>query len=416
MNHIYECNVCNYTTTIQYCYKKHLRTDKHNKNSNNGNGINEIIRSNSYICKYCNKTLDKSNKARHTRICIIEYNKIQDQIKLEQEKYEELLKLEREKAEILRIEQEREKQILVRSERRKAKKLRIKEKQHQNKMIQDIIITVLKNAGATNITNNNTNITNSNNSVTNCPNFNYIKKNFTNPMTLEECLKPPLTQIEKDNITKTNPTVGCEYLIMNRCVNNVDLDQRPIHNIDIARNRFAVYCGVDPNKSWVSKDGKYIVGKFIPLIASQYKDKLEKAEGNDCLNIAKDLHDLNTTGKKKVAKSISDLTYIKNTLTPKEIGKNIAKKNIKASDNDSDSDSDSDSDGDVDSDELNKIHDKIVKKRSRKTDMMSSIMAILNSMTNDDDDHDHSHSDSDHSNNDHSNSHSDSDNDYYNEL
>jgi hypothetical protein len=370
----YTCNVCNYTTTILFCYNKHLSTIKHNKKC--GNIVDDVIRSKMYVCKYCNKSYkDKSNKARHFKKCLIEYNAEQ-----EKQKYKELLEMER----------------------KKAKKTRIKDIQNQQKLLHDIITTVVKNAGQTNITNNTNNNYNVNNNVNNCPNFNYIKKNFKNPKTLEECLKPPLTQIEKDNITKTNPTVGCEYLIQSRCIGNMELDERPLHNIDSARNKFAVFCGEYPNKKWVSKDGKYIVGKFIPLIASQYKEKLNNAVGDECLLIAKELHDLQTIGKKKIVKSIADQTYIKNTLPNNKIKDKInVKDKIKE-----------DSDRDIDSEELEKVHDKLVKNRIDKNNMYNSLVELLNTMsTNDcsDSDSDHCHSDSD-------NCHSDSDGDYYNEL
>jgi hypothetical protein len=348
------CDICNYETSVSSNYKKHLLSGKHIMLSSSNDIVSTTKKDiNIYKCQYCIKTFkDRSNRSKHSRKCIIEYTKIQQQC-------DEVRKIEREKAK--------------------------KQKHKQQKLLQEMIINIVKHTGTTNnttkiINNNNSNNNNSNN----CVNFNYIKKNFTNPLTLEECLAPALTDVEKENIVKTSPIVGCEYIIMNRCIDNIELAQRPIHNIDNARNRFAVYCGVEPNKSWVTKDGKYIISKFIPFVVSEYTEKLKTANGDQSLLIAKELYDLQTKGKKKLEKSIGDLTYIKNTITVKKMDKHKCNNN-----------NDNDSDRDIDSDELNEIHDKLIKRRSDKNDMLNSIIEILNSATNNTDSDDDYYNDDD---------------------
>jgi hypothetical protein len=371
MDNIYNCVVCNYETLISSNYKQHLMSKKHIVRSNDKtvnitkSNTNKIIKSdrNTFYCKYCkNNYKGRGNKARHYKKCVGEYSKIQDKLLLKEEE-------EREKENKLKEQYDE----LLKVERRKAKKA-------QYKMLKDLVIDIIKNinVGSTNITNNNTNNYNNNNVSNNCVNFNYIKKNFTNPLTLEECFKPPLTDIEKENIIKSTPTVGCEYLITSRCVTGLDIDKRPIHNIDLARNRFAVYCGEEPNKSWVSKEGKYIINKFIPLVAKQYNELLKKADGDKCLMIAQELYNLQTTGKKKLEKSIGELTYIKNTLSAKDSEKYKRKNKDDKHDK---SDSDSDSDRDIDSDELEQVHDRLIKNKLDKANMLKSIMQVINSMS-----------------------------------
>jgi hypothetical protein len=370
----YNCDICNYETIISTNYKKHLLSNKHVRrsdkiikkdiNNNIDNTSKEIIKldNNLFYCKYCDKKYKgKGNKARHLKKCEMEYEEVEQKIKLAEQ-------IEKEKQDKIKQEYDN----LLELERKKAEKLRIQEKRDQQKLFQEMIINIVKNISGTNITNNTNNINNiSNSNVNNCPNFNYIKKNFLNPLTLEECLNPKLTAIEKENITKSTPTVGCEYIIKARCIDNVDLDQRPIHNIDITRNKFAVYCGKHPNKSWVSKDGNYIISKFIPLVVSQYNEKLKTADGNESLLIAQGLYDLQTTGKKKLVKSISDMTYIKNTLTPNRLDNKAITTDV-------------DSDADVDSDEVNEAHDKVMKHKLDKNKMLQSIMAVFNSMSDTD--------------------------------
>jgi hypothetical protein len=274
MKRVYTCNVCNYTTSILYCYQKHLNSIKHAKKNNN---IGANIKA--YKCEYCNKLYkNRSNKARHSKLCLITYNNMMQKIDLEKKE-----------------KQQKEKELI---------KSIIKE------FTEDISAKISNTSNTTNITNN---IINNNNK---CINFSYIKKNFKNPVSLEECLASPLTAIEKYNITKSTPTVGCEYIIKNRCVNGFDIDKRPIHTIDIARNRFAVYCGEEPNKAWVSKEGKYITSKFIPLIISEYNERYKNTEGYEFLTLAKELHDMQTTGRRKIEKSIGEMTYVKNYVPP----------------------------------------------------------------------------------------------------
>jgi uncharacterized C2H2 Zn-finger protein len=393
----HSCNLCNYNTNILSNYKKHITSNKHNKlfanindvnNPNDTNIVNDVTIVNDtnivndvtivndtnivndiklYKCKYCDITYkNRSNRSRHVKKCEIEYNKIQDKIKLD-EQIEQQNKLKYDQ--MLKIEIEKERRI-------------------QQKQFLDFITNLIKNTGTTNIINNINN--NSNNSNNTCVNFNYIKKNFTDPLTLEECLEPPLSALEKYNVTKSTPIVGCELLIKSRCITDVDISKRPIHNIDSVRNKFAVYCGVEPNKGWVTKNGSYIVSKFIPFIMSLYNKKLHKAAGDECLLIAKELHDLQTIGKKKIGKSIGDATYIKNTIILDNPNNNQTDVFDKYTiiDNDTNDSDDCDNSDDSDNCDNSDSSDEVNKPMSNNVDILKSIMDMLTSMSNNNNDTD----------------------------
>lgn len=73
----YVCNICNYGTDRQFCYKKHLTTMKHVKKVEENNkatfhapGKLLVDSSNTFKCPYCNNIYTRANNlTRHKQIC-----------------------------------------------------------------------------------------------------------------------------------------------------------------------------------------------------------------------------------------------------------------------------------------------------------------------------------------------------------
>jgi hypothetical protein len=349
----YTCETCNYSVDLLFNYNKHLLTKKHIAKSS---GVIPFIESTDFTrnnnamfkCNYCKKICKTNhNKSRHINGCRQKYNDKMNALKVIEDHELTIKRLEQEKDQ-LRLEKAQEQQQLVLS------------KDYISTVVQVVKECIGELTPTQNITNNiinNNNYNNvNNNNNKNCFNLNYIKQNFTNPISLEDCLSTPLSEIEKYNITKNNPTVGCEYLIRTRCIDEFDVAKRPIHSIDRSRNKFAVFCDdVEKNKNWITQDGDEITKKFIPMIRAQYEEKYNDHNFN-ASKIAEGLDYLHTKGNKKIVKSIGKMTSIKNSMS--RSGNKKKKANTKKIEDPDDLD--------VDSDELNEVHDKIMRSRKNK--------------------------------------------------
>jgi hypothetical protein len=327
----YRCDICDYDANVSSSYKKHLTTKKHLNMIPGTLPIDKciVIDDNDitiFKCYYCKKTYkNNSYKYIHIKKCKEKHNKLD----LEQSKQPEDFNNELVPAQIethtnvsyiekiltelkqSNIDMEQIMPILT--------KLFGNVIQQPDKLIQSNqsnqsnqpIIQIVNN-NTTNITNNTNNTKDSNNS--NCINFNYIKKHYKNPKTIQECLAPPLTEIEKYNITKATPIVGCEYLIKNRCIVDVELEERPIHSIDESRDKFAVFSENENNtKNWITQSGSDITKKFMPIIREQYENQYNNPLC-DPAKIAEGISYMYMDGNRKIVKSIAKMTNLKNNL------------------------------------------------------------------------------------------------------
>jgi hypothetical protein len=306
----YRCDICDYNVNMKSSYKKHLTTKKHLSKNPKILSINKsiIIDDNDitiFKCYYCKKSFKNNNyKYKHIKKCSEKHG---DKLGLTETNNNELLvQTDQYVNKLQPISDEYITSIIEKClETLMQKPDNISNTNNKiNPTTQIVNIT-------NNITNNNAN-TNNNNS--NCINFNYIKKHYKNPKTIEECLASPLTEIEKFNITKATPIVGCEYLIKNRCITNVELEDRPMHSIDESRDKFAVYTENENNtKNWVTQNGSDITKRFITLIREEY----EKQYNNplcDHAKIAEGISYMYMDGNKKIIKSIAKMTNLKNNL------------------------------------------------------------------------------------------------------
>jgi hypothetical protein len=320
MSKSYRCDICDYNVNTSSNYNKHLLTKKHINKVNGVLSINNCIiiddnDTSMFTCYYCKQKFknNNGNKYKHIHRCK-EKHQLAEQKLAEQKLAEQKL-----------AEQKLAEQKLAEQQVTEQKQLAISD-EHVIAILKGLLaemipksdqpnIQIINNNNITNnnITNN-TNNTNNSSNDNNCINFNYIKKHYKNPKTIQECLAPPLTEIEKYNITKATPIVGCEYIIKARCITNVDLEERPFHSIDESRDKFAVFSENENNtKNWITQNGSDITKSFMPIIRGEY----EKQYNNplcDHAKIAEGISYMYMDGNKKIVKSIAKMTNLKNNL------------------------------------------------------------------------------------------------------
>ena len=306
MTTLYSCDICNYKIDVLSSYKKHLITKKHiNRSLDDYKDDNKIVnnpikkkekRVMPFTCDIC-KNIFKSNYSceRHYIKCVEKLNNKNEVIMLKNT----INELQQQNA-------DNEKINLLEHQ------LNIMSKQLQELKDLDKKVDEIKE-----ITNKTYNINNNNNITKNnkCVNFYFIQENFKNPMTLEECASKPLSQKDRRNITKSTPIIGCEYLIKSRCINDIDVDQRPFHSLDISRDRFAVYCEDEQKKTkeWLTKDGSYISSRFYPIVEKEFR-KTCKNNTDQLVKVEQGICDMRNNPK-KLHKSIANSSQVKNSVS-----------------------------------------------------------------------------------------------------
>ena len=288
-NHKYKCEKCTYSTDKSSNYKRHLISKKHITNDIDTDNISDNLSDNisdnlsdNQLCVYCETVINhKKNILRHYNICKVK-NKL---VEFEKEKH----KLLQEKITVI---QEKENEI-----------------DNIKKQFNDFIKTVAEKfiAQPEQIQNNNIII---NPNITNkCINYFYIKDNFTDAHNYEDLMRPPLTMDEKKSISDTDATTGCAKLLRLRCIDNIDIDKRPFHSLDIARNKFAL----KSNDKWsIDQNGEAILRGVFPKIKEIYKTDDPEDYQQNMINISQ-LIEMQDKGKKKIVDELSRTTFIKNT-------------------------------------------------------------------------------------------------------
>lgn len=259
----YKCEYCNYSTGKLFNYKIHLKSKKHISASEGAKSevskkesSDSILVKNSQktvVCEYCNKKISyKRNKARHLSVC--KEKKIKES-EISKDNIINTLSKEKEERDRLIREQEnlvKEKENLVK-EKEKREKFLLEENKQLLLEKQDIsqrYIEDLKNMGkelmdALKANNNgNTTITNINIDKLNILN---IMQHFTNTPNYENLMAPPFTEEEKEYILKNGPTEGCYNYINKRCIEGKPIEERPIHCVDVAREKYVLRT----NDNWI---------------------------------------------------------------------------------------------------------------------------------------------------------------------
>lgn len=264
----YSCDVCNYYTDRLSSLNKHLTTIKHNDN------VEQKELGNKFKCKHCNMIFLKKNKSRHIDTC-------------------------------------KQNKNTKNSERNNSKKTITLTKNEPHNMLEKIVRKVMTETPPQ-ITNQ---IVVNNGAIANIDkhiNYNYVLQHFTDPYTIEECMNPPLNEEEKKYILNTSPAIGYEYLIKKRCIDNIPIDKRPFHCLDLSRTKFAIYCNVDQTEQGNNEKKRWYI-QYGNAITNSGTKQIEDLYGRSYHDIFKSPKGPIVTHKsvKKIQKNIGELSLLK---------------------------------------------------------------------------------------------------------
>ena len=69
-------------------------------------------------------------------------------------------------------------------------------------------------------------------------NMYYVINNYKDAHNIEDLLNSPLTEEEKKYILDNGSILGCYKLLQSRCIDDIEIDKRPFHCIDISRCKY----------------------------------------------------------------------------------------------------------------------------------------------------------------------------------
>ena len=287
----YNCKACKFKTNNKYNFKKHSNTKKHmklvsknikyipiNDNKLSKNGIKNA-------CNYCGKHISYENHTkRHYKTCK-EYMKHQ-------------------------IEEDNSNIIKELKNKLEEKDKKIAGLENTEKEYFAMLKTISKDTKAiiNNITNNNT--------INNTVNMYYIINKYKNAMNYKELMEPPLTKEEKTYVIDNGAMSGCYNLLMNRCINNVALSDRPFHCVDASRSKYLLRV----NDDWdIDNGGEKILREVYPKIKKVYEtdkkiDEMDREEINDYIKRASEMIELEKKGKKRIMKELNKKALLRNNI------------------------------------------------------------------------------------------------------
>jgi len=296
MSKKFYCNLCNYSTNRQYDYNKHIKTKKHIKNktkssvAKNATEVANIAtevaffateKSSSVTCEYCGRSIyDKKFLHRHYKSC-------KDYIKA---------KVEAEKNTIIQ-------KLQTELKRRDEELQRNFEELEELKGIEKEFLEFMKK-----VANSGTN-----NTTIKQVNMFYIVNNFTEAVNYEEIMRKPLTTNEKQYILKYGGVDGCYHVLFNRCINGLNVHQRPFHCVDDSRSKYMLRT----DDSWViDKKGKQIMEGIYPKVVELCVPPLTVNEKNFKEWETKNgyMVELTNGGKSKILSKLNETALLKNNV------------------------------------------------------------------------------------------------------
>lgn len=266
MTSIYNCDACNYSSDRYANYKRHLVSKSHLEKQNQYDTLGHpvsieppkdsgiILDEKSFYCSCCEKVLSKQYKSEHFKICTAY------QLKMKMAKDRQVLELKND----MQWSKKEFEYILL-----------LKDKEKENQALNHKIeILELKHelAAKTQIINSQNNNNNKNHSDNKSVSFIYIKNNYKDAPVYSDIMAKPLTAEERESIEGVDPATACAKLIASRCLTDVDMDKRPFHCLDMARNKFAVrvYTNWGDAKWKIDSGGEHILSCGFEKIREEY--------------------------------------------------------------------------------------------------------------------------------------------------
>jgi len=259
------------------------------------NGITKTVNTTmKIICKYCKKELSaKRSLKRHYKACkmkpkrdlevttTIEKNNLVKKIKDQGNKLEEKDNKLEEKDTIIKQYEEKLQEI---------------EREYFN-----FTKKMAEKDGGNKTVNNNT--------------FNmfFVLNNYDEAYNIEELMDPPLTEDEIKYILLRGAIAGCYKLILNRCIDNIKLEKRPLHCVDSSRNKYLLHT---ENEWSIDLNGSKLLRGIYPKVRSVFDLQINEGDSpkrvNEVLKNMEQIRDLELYGEKRILKYLNRKTLLKN--------------------------------------------------------------------------------------------------------
>ena len=324
MEDIHVCKACNYETSDKSNYTGHIKSLNHKwlqeyldlmgypLNTEPPIDSDIILNDNNFYCNHCNKVLSKKYKSVHFKLCSQLKQALEDaKNKINKLHYEKEINDLNNKLVISQKDAEIDKMKL---------QLEVKDLKLEINTLKNSGINGNENNVHSHNTTNNTDANKSYNKNSNNKNSNnknksislvYIKNNYTNAPVYEDIMAKELTAEEKKAIEDLSPMTACTKLITQRCIENVDMDKRPFHCLDIARHKLAARIkNKHGEPKWkVDLGGEHILKCAISRIKSNYPIK-----GDDIDIVIKNqqaLQEIMTpSNKRKMLREVSRISHV----------------------------------------------------------------------------------------------------------
>jgi hypothetical protein len=289
----FKCELCHYITSYSKDYNKHLLTNKHINNANNGSDNANVLPEKNYVCNICAKCYkDRAGLWRHKKKCINNYEKLNNN---------------EEKEEIT------DKQLVMMLLKQNSELIK------EQSDIKELILEIVKNGNTNTNTNNSYNTTNSHNKAFNLNFFlNETCKNAMNITDFVDSIKLQLSDFI--NVGEVGFIEGISNIIVKN-LNSLDETIRPIHCTDQKRETFYVK---DENKWEKEEEDKKRLKKMIKGVVFKNENLMKTyketyPDYNDANSRRSDQYsktvieamDCKEESREKIIKNISKVTTIK---------------------------------------------------------------------------------------------------------
>jgi len=219
----------------------------------------------------------KHHKKKHLEICKAKKNKSNNNKKIKdnenndlenlQSKYEKELLQSKHENEILKIKMEMEMQMQKMELQKENEILKLKLENEKN-----MALIVSK-----------CNITTNNNINQHNINQNYIMNNFNTAYNYDDLMKKECSEDEVEYILKYGPIKGSIRTIQKRCIDNMPIEKRPLHCVDISRKKILIRIDnvwqYDINKEKLFNPIANLISKIDPKDYKKFVTTIKYYEG-----------------------------------------------------------------------------------------------------------------------------------------
>jgi K+/H+ antiporter YhaU regulatory subunit KhtT len=216
-------------------------------NNNYGQSI-QLIQSSKSTCQFCSKILSKSNISKHHKIC--QHKNVSKLIKND-------LIIKNDSVIINKSERERITQLETEISNLKLKnELSVVKSKYEQAIEQNKdYLNLLKHNSTKSAT------------ISNSCNMYYIMNNCSNALNYDDIMTAPLTIEEMEDLDNNSAIVGPINLLRNRCIDSIELHERPFHLVDESRKKYYVRVEDD----WVVDiKGDILMDKLCELLKTAY--------------------------------------------------------------------------------------------------------------------------------------------------